>query len=161
MDGATLRLLDSIRGVSFPGGPHTQTALEAFARLLYGRPHDQKDLHWLEGLAVSAYRQSASRAEPFRVIYDAVRVRGQRIDVTDGTINSGALALEGMMLLPLRERAALALSCLVGFTSEEIGHVIGTTPSHARAIVDAAVALIRREAGAGEPRVVRKAEPAA
>src|SRR2546423_12350390 len=84
MDGATLRLLDSLRGVSYPGGPHTRSALEAFARLLFGWPLDPSQSHWIEDLAERAELQwNGDRAEPFRIIYQDVRAQGQRIDVSD------------------------------------------------------------------------------
>jgi hypothetical protein len=162
MDGATLRLLDSLRGVSYPSGPHTRSALEAFARLLFGWPLEPSDSHWIEDLATRAeLRWSGDRAEPFRVVYDAVDARGQRVDIRDEFVRGDALALEGLMLLPLRERAALATSCVLGFTHEEVGRIIGTEPAIARSIVNAAVARLRREAGLRLPSSQRRASPAA
>ena len=145
MDGATLRLLDSLRGVAYPGGPHTRSALEAFARLLIGWPLDAADIRWVEQLAARAELEwNGDRAEPFRVIYEAARARGQLIDVTDARMAStDGLALEGLMLLPVRERAGLALSCVVGFTPEEVGHVIGAPSHQVDIVLDAAVALLR------------------
>src|SRR5207248_11191624 len=116
MDGATLRLLDALRGVSYPGGPHTRDALEAFARLLVGWPLAPADDRWVEELAARAeLRWNGERAEPFRVVYEAAIARGRTIDITDETVRGGALALEGLMLLPLRERAVLATACVLGF----------------------------------------------
>jgi len=162
MDGATLRLLDSLRGVSYPGGPHTRSALEAFARLLSGWPLEPSEIHWIEDLAARAELQwSGDRAEPFRLVYDAVAARGQRIDVRDDLVRGAALALEGLMLLPLRERAALATSCVLGFTHAEVGRIIGTEPAIAGSIVNAAVAQLRREAGLDLPSSQRRASPAA
>src|SRR5439155_19150131 len=115
MDGATLRLLDSLRGVSYPGGPHTRSALEAFARLLFGWPLVPSEGQWIEDLAARAeLRWSGDRAEPLRFVYEAVRARGQRIDVSDDVVRGDAIALEGLTLLPLRERAAVAASCVLG-----------------------------------------------
>jgi hypothetical protein len=162
MDGATLRLLDSLRGASYPGGPHTRSALEAFARLLFGWPLEPSESHWIEDLAARAELQwSGDRAEPFRVVYEAVSARGQRIDIRDDLVRGGALALEGLMLLPLRERAALATSCVLGFTHAEVAHIIGTEPAVAGSIVNAAVAQLRREAGLGPPASQRRDSPAA
>jgi hypothetical protein len=162
MDGATLRLLDSLRGVSYPGGPHTRSALEAFARLLFGRPTTTEDHSWLETLAAGAELcWNGARDEPFRLIYQAVVARGHRIDLTDDGAGGAALALEGLMSLPLRERAVLATSCVLGFTAEEVGRIIGTDAGNARALVDAAIALIRREAGVAPTRERRTATPAA
>jgi hypothetical protein len=148
MDGATLRLLDSLRGVAYPGGPHTRTALEAFARLLIGWPLDSVDIRWIEQLAARAeLNWNGDRAEPFRLIYEAARARGQTIDVTDARMaDPGGLALEGLMLLPLRERAGIATSCVLGFTPEEVGHVIGAPPHQVDIVLDAAVALLRGRA---------------
>jgi hypothetical protein len=162
MDGATLRLLDSLRGVSYPGGPHTRSALEAFACLLFGWPLEPSESHWIEDLAARAeLRWSGDRAEPFRIVYEAVGARGQRIDIRDGVVRGGALALEGLMLLPLRERAALATSCVLGFTHEEVGRIIGTDAAVAGSIVNAAVAQLRRESGLGVQPSQRRASPAA
>ena len=146
MDGATLRLLDSLRGVSYPGGPHTRTALEAFARLLIGWPLESADIRWVEQLAArSELHWNGDRAEPFRLVYEAARARGQRIDVTDARMaDPDGLALEGLMFLPLRERAALATSCVLGFSTEEVGHVIGAPPHQTDVIVDSAVVLLRQ-----------------
>jgi DNA-directed RNA polymerase specialized sigma24 family protein len=145
MDGATLRLLDSLRGVAYPGGPHTRTALEAFARLLIGWPLEPADARWIEQLAARAELDwNGERAEPFRLIYEAARSRGQRIDVTDARMASpDGLVLEGLMLLPLRERAGIATSCVLGFTQEEVGHVIGAPAQQVDVVLDAAVALLR------------------
>jgi DNA-directed RNA polymerase specialized sigma24 family protein len=164
MDGATLRLLDSLQGVTGPGGQPTVTSLEAFARLLAGRAHAESDAGWVHDLAVQALKHFGnSRAEPFRFIYESILTRGYEIDLTDNPRQWEALALEGLLSLPLRERAALSTTCVLGFTSDEVGKVIGTTASHARAIVDGAVALIRREAGLDrKPRThKRRATPAA
>jgi hypothetical protein len=162
MDGATLRLLDSLRGVSYPGGPHTRSALEAFARLLFGGPLEPSESHWIEDLAAHAELQwSGDRAEPFRIVYDAVSARGQRIDIRDDVVRGDALALEGLMLLPLRERAVLATSCVLGFTHDEVGRIIGTEPAVAGIMVNAAVAQLRREAGLGLSSSQRRAAPAA
>jgi hypothetical protein len=148
MDGATLRLLDALRGVSYPGGPHTRAALEAFARLLVGRRIEPADPHWIEELAARAELcWNGARAEPFRVVYDEVRARGHRIDITDAAMRGGALALEGLMVLPVRERAVLAASCVLGFNDAEVAHVIGTMPGEAAALLRAAVAMVQREAG--------------
>jgi len=160
MDGATLRLLDSLRGVAYPGGPHTRTALEAFTRLLIGWPLESADLRWVEQLAARAeLGWNGARAEPFRLIYEAARARGQRIDVTDARMaDPDGLALEGLMFLPLRERAAIATSCVLGFTAEEVGHLIGAPPQQADVIVDVAVRLLRDRA---VPRSARSEFPAA
>ncbi len=144
MDGATLRLLDALRGVSYPGGPHTRTALEAFARLLLGRPLAPVDDRWIEELAARAeLAWNGARAEPFRLIYEEVGARGQRIDITDDALRGSALALEGLLQLPVRERAALAAACVLGFDHNEVAHIIGTMPGEALAIVRGAVAMLR------------------
>ena len=162
MDGATLRLLDALRGVSYPGGPHTRDALEAFARLLVGWPLAPVDDRWVEELAARAELQwNGDRAEPFRVVYAAVCARGRTIDITDDAVRGGALALEGLMLLPLRERAVLAAACVLGFDHAEVGHVIGTMPGEALAIVRSAVALLRRLAAVGVDAARDESEPAA
>ena len=162
MDGATLRLLDALRGVSYPGGPHTRDALEAFARLLVGRPSSSPEDRWITELAARAeLRWNGDRAEPFRVVYSAVSARGRTIDITDDAVRGGALALEGLMLLPLRERAALATACVLGFDHAEVGHVIGTMPGEALAIVRGAVALLRRLAAVGAEPSRDETEPAA
>jgi hypothetical protein len=148
MDGATLRLLDSLRGVSYPGGPHTRSALEAFARLLFGWPLEPSESHWIQDLAERAQlRMNGDRAEPFRIIYEDVRERGRRIDVSDDVVRGEAIALEGLMLLPLRERVVIATSCVLGFTDEEVGHIVGVAPADAADIVDAAIAMLRHAAG--------------
>ncbi|MGZ4119554.1 MAG: hypothetical protein ACXVQY_03525 [Actinomycetota bacterium] len=165
MNGATLRLLDALRAVSHPNGPHTRSSLEAFARLLLGDVIDDDDVRWIETLVVRVQPFGhGDRAEPFRLVFEAVADRGQRIDLTDARMRGQVLALEGLLFLPLRERAALATSCVLGFAREEVAQVIGTTPAHAGAIVDGAVALLRREAGLGGPverRSKRRASPAA
>lgn len=168
MDGATLRLLDELRAVTHPNGPHTRSSLAAFARLLFGEPSDEHDARWMDSLAARVQPSGVGlRAEPFRQIYEAIAGRGQLIDITDARLRGEALALEGLRYLPLRERAALATSCVLGFAREEVAHVIGTTPAHAAVIVDGAVALLRREAGVasmGDPierRSNRRASPAA
>ena len=148
MDGATLRLLDSLRGVSYPGGPHTRSALEAFARLLFGWPLDPSQSHWIEHLAARAELQwNGDRAEPFRIIYQDVRAHGQRIDVSDDAVRGGAIALEGLTQLPLRERAAVASSCVLGFTHEEVGRIVGVAPADAADVINAAIAHLRHAAG--------------
>ena len=160
MDGATLRLLDALRGVSYPGGPHTRSALEAFARLLIGWPLEPSQSHWIEDLAARAeLRWNRDRAEPFRIIYEAVRVRWQRIDISDDVVRGGAIALEGLTLLPLRERVVVATSCVLGFTDEEVGHIVGVAPADAADVVNAAIAYLRHAAGAPPER--RRQTPAA
>lgn len=163
MDGATLRLLDSLRGVSYPGGPHTRSALEAFARLLFGWPLEPSESHWIEDLTARAeLRMNGDRAEPFRIIYEAVRARGRRIDISDGVVRGEAIALEGLMLLPLRERVAVATSCVLGFTHEEVGHIVSVGPADAADIVDAAIAMLRHAAGVPTVRPERRRQtPAA
>ena len=150
MDGATLRLLAALRGVSYPGGPHTHAALEAFARLLVGWPLEPADDRWIDELAARAeLHWNGARAEPFRIVYDEVSGRGRRIDITDEAVRGGALALEGLMLLPVRERAVLATACVLGFDHTEVAHVIGTMPGEALAIVRGAVAMLRHLAAVG------------
>jgi DNA-directed RNA polymerase specialized sigma24 family protein len=162
MDGATLRLLDALRGVSYPGGPHTRDALEAFARLLAGWPLSPADERWIEDLAARAELQwNGERAEPFRIVYEAAIARGRTIDITDEAVRGGALALEGLMQLPLRERAVLATACVLGFDHAEVGRVIGTMPGEALAIVRGAVALLRRLAAVGVGPARDQSEPAA
>ena len=163
MDGATLRLLDSLRGVSYPGGPHTRSALEAFARLLFGWPLEASESRWIEDLAARAeLRWNRDRAEPFRIIYEEVRARGQRIDVSDEVVRGGAIALEGLTLLPLRDRAAVATSCVLGFTHEEVGHIVGVAPADAADVVNAAIAHLRQATGIGTVSTERRREtPAA
>ena len=162
MDGATLRLLDALRGVSYPGGPHTRDALEAFARLLLGWPLEAADDRWIEEVAARAELQwNGTRAEPFRVVYESVWARGRRIDVTDDALRGTALALEGLMMLPVRERAVLATSCVLGFDHKEVAHVIGTMPGEALAIVRSAVSLLRRLAAVGVETGRDESEPAA
>jgi hypothetical protein len=134
--------------------------------LLFGWPLEPSESHWIEDLTARAeLRWSGDRAEPFRVVYEAVATRGQRIDipidVRDDVVRGDALALEGLMLLPLRERAALATSCVLGFTDDEVGRIIGTEPAVAGNIVNAAVAQLRRQAGLGFPSSQRRASPAA
>lgn len=162
MGGATLRLLDAIRGVSYPGGPHTRAALDAFARLLVGWPLEPGDDRWIEEVAAHAeLAWNGARAEPFRIVYEAVRARGQRIDISDETVRRGALALEGLMLLPVRERAVLATSCVLGFDHNEVAHVIGTMPGEAFAIVRGAIATLRRLAAVGVETTRDESTPAA
>jgi len=163
MDGATLRLLNELQEVA-EGGHPTVGALDAFARLLAGRAQETSESGWTWDVAARSIKLCGEgRAAPYRHIYETVLTRGYQIDLTEHPRRWDALALEGLLSLPLRERAALATTCLLGFTSEELGHVLGTSASHARAIVDGAVALIRREAGldrgARAPR--KRTEPAA
>jgi hypothetical protein len=163
MDGATLRLLDSLRGVSYPGGPHTRSALESFARLLVGWPLEPSESYWIEDLAARAELQwNGDRAEPFRIIYEDVRANGQRIDLSDEVVRGGAIALEGLTLLPLRERAAVATSCVLGFTHEEVGHIVGVASEDAADVVDAAIAHLRHSWGIRTVRAERRRQtPAA
>src|SRR5207253_6624506 len=86
-------------------------------------------------------------AEPFRIIYEEVRARGQRIDVSDDVVRGGAIALEGLTLLPLRERAAVATSCVLGFSHEEVGRIVGVAPADAADVVNVAIAQLRHAAG--------------
>ena len=162
MDGATLRLLDALRGVSYPGGPHTRDALEAFAYLLGGPSLERGDDQWVQELAARAELSwNGERSEPFRIVYQAVRARGQRIDITDEAVRGGALALEGLMMLPLRERAVLATSCVLGFDHNEVARVIETMPGEALAIVRGAIAMLRRLAAVGVDAECDESEPAA
>ena len=162
MDGATLRLLDALRGVSYPGGPHTRAALEAFARLLVGWPLSPADDRWIEELAArSELSWNGARAEPFRLVYEAAHLRGRMIDITDDSLRGSALALEGLMMLPVRERAVLATACVLGFDHNEVAHVIGTMPGEALAIVRGAVATLRRLAAVDVRAPRDESEPAA
>jgi hypothetical protein len=163
MDGATLRLLDSLRGVSYPGGPHTRSALEAFARLLFGWPLEPSENRWVEDLAALAeLRWNGDRAEPFRIIYEEVRARGQRIDVSDDVLRGGAIALEGLTLLPLRERVAVATSCVLGFSHEEVGRIVSVEPEDAADVVNAAIAHLRHSWGIRTVSIQRRRQtPAA
>ncbi|HJT38223.1 MAG TPA: hypothetical protein VJ818_07340, partial [Actinomycetota bacterium] len=159
---ATLRLLDALRGVSYPGGPLTRDALEAFARLLVGWPLEPGLDDWIQDVSARAELSwNGDRAEPLRIVYEGARTRGQRIDITDDALRSGGLALEGLMLLPMRERAVLATSCVLGFDHNEVARVIGTMPGEALAIVRGAVAMLRDLAGVGIASAPDESEPAA
>jgi DNA-directed RNA polymerase specialized sigma24 family protein len=65
------------------------------------------------------------------------------------------------MLLPMRERAVLATSCVLGFDHNEVARVIGMMPGEALAIVRGAVAMLRDLAGVGIAAAPDESEPAA
>jgi len=136
MDGATLRLLERLRGASDPAGVPPRTSLEAFMCLLSGTADG---LDSTERLCVDvAATTEGPRAEAFAMLYRA-----------SGELNlhprqaPGMLALEGLLQLPKAERAAIALSCVAGFADAEVGAVIGVVPAEARATIETGIRTIR------------------
>ena len=149
MNGATLRLLETIRAASAAATP-PQTSLEAFCCLLHGSTTPaltSAERVFIEVVARDAEAEAWARAEAFRRVYaDEVSVE----KVGDRSAAAGALAIEGLMSLPRAERAALALSCVLGFTDGEVAHVLGSDADGARDVVESGVARVRAAARAPE-----------
>lgn len=149
MDGATLRLLETIRTASFAVTP-PQTALEAFCCLLHGTTTPSLspvERVFVEVCARDAEAERWPRAEAFRRVY-AGELSAEKVG--ERSAAGGALAIEGLLALPRTERAALALSCVLGFTDGEIAHVIGADDARARDVVESAVAMVRARAAASK-----------
>jgi DNA-directed RNA polymerase specialized sigma24 family protein len=143
MNDAALRLLDSLRD---PDGAYpSPAALDAFARLLAGPAKPEAARRWTIAALAEAPRIRA-RADAFRAVYHAAEREGWRVDVVDPTNRHGALVLEGVFGLPPRERAILALSCVLGFTIGEVAHVIGGDPAAAHVELEQAVTVLRTKA---------------
>ena len=142
MDDDALRLLDSLRD-PFAAYP-SEAALDAFARLLAGPARPDAARRWVDAAVAGAARIRA-RADAFRIVYQAAQREGWRADNTDRTNRNGALVLEGVFVLPPRERAVLALSCVLGLTISEVAHVIDAEPIDAWADLERAVTRLRDE----------------
>ncbi|HEX9713308.1 MAG TPA: hypothetical protein VGB52_12275 [Actinomycetota bacterium] len=145
MDGATLRLLETIRGAaSVPSPP--KNALEAFTCLLHGTPTpalSTVERLWVEVTAGDAEAQRWPRAEAFRAIFAGELAQEK---LTERRVAQGMLAIEGLLALPRAERAALALTCVLGFTEGEVAHVLEVEPQAAGEIIEQAVASVRHAA---------------
>lgn len=153
MDGATLRLLETLRTASFAARP-PRSALEAFTCLLHGSATPAlsgSERIWLETVSRQAEAEGWPRAAVFAAIYQddmAAEKVGERVS------GGGGLAIEGLLALPRAERAALALSCVLGFTDGEVAVVLGLQPAAAAATIEQAVELVRA-ASTGERRARR------
>lgn len=147
MDGATLRLLETIRGAASNPTPPVNS-LEAFLCLLHGTPTPSLttvERLWVELTAGDAERQRWARSEAFRVLYAGELAREK---ISERRAGSGVLALDGLLALPRAERAALALSCVLGFTDGEVAHVLDVDPATATAVIEGGVAMVRAGAAA-------------
>lgn len=168
MDGAALQLLSSLRGEGSEDrarGEDGIEPLEAFACLVLGRPPRSLDgelLRLVEDAARIARRHVARerdalppilvRAHPFREVYRAVRPLAGALSSPyaspRGPRKVSALAVEVMLRLRHRQRAALALRTVLGFGDHEVAYVLDVSTEEARRIVDAGVAGVRRLVGA-------------
>lgn len=168
MDGAALRLFSALRGES-PASPAVSSPpgepLEAFACLVLGRPPQvlNAELRGLvEDAARTARRRVASgrdtpparllRAHPFREVYRSARSLAGAIKpqtAPSGPRRVSALAIEALLRLRHRQRAALALRSVLGFRDDEIAYVLGVSAAESRRIVEAAVVAVRRISGPG------------
>ena len=146
MPDATLRLLETLR--AYGADPRAdRDALHAFARLVAAPSPAAADPTWIEAVIDGALTSAPSRAEQFRHVYDfALDANGGAASAPAGARTNGALAMEGLLELPSRSRALLALSCLLGFTEAELGFIIDEPPTIARAILDATIDQVRNAA---------------
>lgn len=145
MSDATLRLLENLRAFQMPVTPG-DPSIEAFARLIAAPSPAAADPAWLHGVVAGAACATV-RAEVFRAVFAAAEAANAVSAAAPvGARTTGALALEGLLELPARQRALLALSCVLGFTDGELGHVIDASPRRARALLDQAVDAVRASA---------------
>lgn len=165
MDSAALHLFSALRGDAsggdVPAGPRIEP-LDAFACLVLGRPPGAlpATLARTVAAAVASGRRRLEtgratppprllRAYPFREVYRAVRSRAAKAGPSRPAAPSGprrpsALALEAVLQLRHRQRAALALRCILGFRDDEIAYVLGVSRAEAVRVVEAGIAAVRR-----------------
>lgn len=157
MPDATLRMLETLRAFgAHPGAD--RAALEAFTYLIAAPAPCAVDPLWIGEVVDVAMDAPPTRSETFRRAY-ALALEGnggaRYAPASQRTMN--ALALEGLLELPPRERAVLALSCLLGFTDAELAVIIDEPPAIARTILDATVDLVRNAASRRRSRDGRAA----
>lgn len=167
MDDAALHLFSALRGDASRGtdpARHVADPLEAFACLVFGRPPGAltgelrrvvRDAVGAADRRLKAAREMPPgrlrRAHPFREVYRAVRplaaaIKLEPLPVSTGPRRSSALAMEGLLHLRHRQRAALTLHCVLGFREDEVAYVLGISAAEAHRIVEAAIASVRRSA---------------
>jgi hypothetical protein len=157
MPDATLRLLETLRAYG-TSSDADRSALEAFARLIAAPAPCAADIIWFTSVASDAAFAGSSRTDGFRFAYEhALAANGGASRAPADQRTTGALALEGLLELPPRERAVLALSCLLGFTEGELAAIIDEPPAITRSILDAAVDRVRNAASSRSKRDGRAA----
>jgi sigma-70-like protein len=156
--------LNFISGAAEPGSAH-ETPFDLFARVLLGRPADDRSAYLVRWSRSEASREVAAGRVPvagaeacaYRLLYRAARAEAAEIRVTRSVSGKTRWerAMEGLATLRHRQRAAVALRFLAGLSVADVAEVLGVRESQARGIVEAGISGIVRAVGG--PIDVRRA----
>jgi RNA polymerase sigma-70 factor (ECF subfamily) len=123
-----------------------EVAQEAFLRILERWDHVsalQDPVGYLYRTAMNEFRGRYRRASLAIRRAVALAPRPESFDVADDR----ELIVHGLAQIPKEQRAALVVTALLGYNSEEAGRILGASPSTVRARATRARTALRRAIG--------------